>query len=126
MLFKLDFLSLSGKCLNGYFFRQMSEAQNPDWLLLPDLVFDKVMWMIGLSCLETLDTCRQVCTTWNVILMRKLWENPSKSWGKIIRKRIENCWGLMPYLPSDEKVSLKNLTLGTYINKIKAYLDFFV
>ena len=95
----------------------MSVSQNPNWLDLPDLDFDKVMLMIGLSCLEALDRCRQVCTTWNVTLLRKLWENPSKSWGVIIRRRVEKSWGLVPYpySPSDVdagKVSIADILMA--------------
>ena len=94
----------------------MSVSQKPNWLELPDLVFDKVMLMIGLSCLEALDRCRQVCTTWNVILLRKLWENPSKSWGIVIRRRIEKSWGLISTLPSVEDVEI--VPLGTLLLSI--------
>ena len=98
------------------FFSQMSVSQKPNWLELPDLVFDKVMLMIGLSCLEALDRCRQVCTTWKLTLLRKLWENPRKSWGIVIRRRIEKSWGLISTLPSVEDVEI--VPLGTLLLSI--------
>ena len=85
------------------FFRPMSSSQNPNWLTMPDLVFDKIMLIIGLDCLESLDSCRQVCRAWSVAIMRKLWDNPSKSWGNVIRRRIEKSWG-PGNLPSDQKI----------------------
>ena len=79
------------------------DNQDQDWSELPDLILEKIMLLMGLSSLESLDNCRQVCRAWNVAIMRKLRENPSKSWGSIIRRRIEKSWG-PGSLPSDQKI----------------------
>ena len=52
-----------------------------------DLIFDKIMMMVGLSSLESLYRCRQVCTAWNTMIMQNIWENPIKR--NIIKMRIE-------------------------------------
>ena len=59
----------------------MAQEDNYDWSELPDLILEKIMLLIGLSSLESLDSCRQVCRAWRVAIMRKLWGAPSKSWG---------------------------------------------
>ena len=78
---------------------------NPNWLLLPDLLFNGIMLLLGLEDFEILDRCRQVCKLWNVMIMRNLWENPSKSWGSVMRTRIENCWNIRGSYPSDKHIS---------------------
>ena len=103
----------SYKCKYCLFYRQMSASKNPNWLVIPDLVFEKIMLEIGLVCLDSLDSCRQVCRAWHVAIMRKLWENPSKSWGDIIRRRIERSWG-PGSLPSDQRIVHAKL-LGDYM-----------
>ena len=57
-----------------------------------DLIFGKIMMMIGLDSLESLHRCRQVCTAWNDMIMQNIWENPGKR--NIIVKSIEKKWGL--------------------------------
>ena len=52
-----------------------------------DLIFDKIMMMVGLSSLKNLHRCRQVCTAWNTMIMQNIWENPIKR--NIIKMRIE-------------------------------------
>ena len=81
----------------------MSSQDNPDWHLSgQDLVFQKIMMMVGLDNLESLHRCEQVCTTWNAMIMRNIWESPSKR--KIIKMRIERIWA-HEMLPSDEDIS---------------------
>ena len=60
-------------------------------------IFDKIMMMIVLSSVESLHRCRQVCRTWNTMIMENIWENPSKR--NIIKMRIEKIWGpdISPY-----------------------------
>ena len=70
-------------------------------------IFEKIMLMVGQDSFESLDICRQVCRTWNTIIMNKIWENPTKQWGTIIQGRIVRSWGTL--FPSDEKISKAKL-----------------
>ena len=70
---------------------------------LPLELFDHIMFLIGRSSLESLDTCRKVCNSWNKMIMRSLWEEPNKQWGPIIRRRLEENWDVN--LPSEEEIS---------------------
>ena len=80
-----------------------------------DLIFQKIMMMVGIDSLESLHKCRQVCTTWNAMIIRNIWENPNKrniiitsdSFNRHLvdfKMRIERNWGL-EILPSDEDIS---------------------
>ena len=60
------------------------------------------MLMVGLKSLESLHRCRQVCSKWNEMILRDIWENQSKK--RIMKERIERNWGL-DKLPSDEEIS---------------------
>ena len=40
------------------------------WQKLPDIIFGDIMTMKGLSCLEEFHRCRQVCQSWNVMIMQ--------------------------------------------------------
>ena len=75
-----------------------------------DLIFGKIMMMVGLHSLENLHNCRQVCTAWNIMIMQNIWDNPSNR--NIIKMRIERIkmmieknWGLGGIFPSDENIS---------------------
>ena len=90
----------------------MSSQDNPDWRTLGnDLIFQKIMMMVGLDSLESLHRCRQVCTAWNSMIMQNIWESQSRK--NIIKMRIERIWGseMIPWnwatwmLPSDEDIS---------------------
>ena len=81
----------------------MSSQDNPDWRMLGhDLIFQKIMMMVGLDSLESLYRCEQVCTAWNTMIMQNIWESPSKR--SIIKMRIDRNWG-PEMLPSDEDIS---------------------
>ena len=81
----------------------MSSQVNPDWSMLGhDLIFKKIMMMVGLDSLESLHSCRQVCPAWDEMIMKNIWENKSKR--NIIKIRIERIWG-PEMLPSDEDIS---------------------
>ena len=41
--------------------------------------------------------------------MNKIWENPTKKWGRIIERRIERSWDDQDYYPTDEKISWAKL-----------------
>ena len=45
------------------------------WLTLPDLIFSDIMMMVGLESLESLHRCRQVCRTWNEMILRDIWDS---------------------------------------------------
>ena len=69
----------------------MPSSDNKDWLMTPyPDIFEKIMMTVGLSSLESLHRCRQVCRTWNVMIMKNIWENPIRS--SIIKMRIEKIW----------------------------------
>ena len=81
----------------------MSSQDSPDWRMLgQDLIFQKIMMMVGLDSLESLQRCEKVCTTWNSMIMQFIWE--SSSMRNIIKMRIEKNWGPRMY-PSDEDIS---------------------
>ena len=40
-----------------------------DWQNLPDVLFGDIMVMVGLESLDTLHTCRQVCRSWNEMIV---------------------------------------------------------
>ena len=91
----------------------MSSPVNQDYSLLPELVFDDIMLRIGLSNLESLHRCRQVCKSWNDRIMRNIWDNPSKR--NLIKTRIENDWG--PGI-SLEEISFAKWGPGISLEKI--------
>ena len=72
-----------------------------------EIIFEKIMLMVGLESLDSLDSCRQVCRSWNAMIMNKIWENPTKMWGTIIQRRIERSWD--NYYPSHKQISQAKL-----------------
>ena len=88
-----------------------SLSNTQDFMLRHPVIFEEIMFMIGHDSLESLDNCRQVCRTWNAMIMKKIWDNPSKRWGTIIQRRIERSWESQDYYPSDNLIS-KAKTLG--------------
>ena len=84
-------------------------AQDSQWLMSgQDLIFGKIMMMVGLDSLKSLHRCEQVCTTWNAMIMKNIWESPNK---RIIFKMriegIERKWSSMNHrkVPSEEDIS---------------------
>jgi len=71
------------------------------WLGLPELLFSDIMMMVGLESLNRLHGCRQVCTTWNEMILRVIWESPHNR--RIMKERIERSWG-PDMFPSDEQI----------------------
>ena len=56
----------------------LSDTQN--WLMMRHPgIFEKIMLMVGLDSLESLDICRQVCKTWNTMIMNQIPQEPQKS-----------------------------------------------
>ena len=83
----------------------MSSADNQDWQILPVVysgIFEKIILNFGDDD-ESIDTCRQVCSSWNNLMKMKLKQFPSKKWGPIIQRRIEKSW--LNLLPSAERIS---------------------
>ena len=70
------------------------------------------MLMVGVYSMDSLDICRQVCRSWNTMIMNKIWENPTKQWGAIIQRRIERSWDDKNNLPSDKLISRAKLLIG--------------
>ena len=104
----------------------MSSQDSQYWLMSGHiLIFEKIMMMVGLDSLESLHKCRQVCTTWNAMIMQNIWESPAKR--KIMKMRIEKNWGPEMF-PSDEDIShakwLGNKNNGL-INLIYKYRSLF-
>ena len=88
----------------------MSTPDDQNWFMTPyPEIFEKIMMTIGLSSLESLHRCRQVCRTWNSKIMENIWGSPRN---RNIMK-IEKNWG-HDILPSEEEISHAKW-LGTYI-----------
>ena len=88
----------------------MSSQDDQDWrMLCHPGIFERIMLMVGVYCMDSLDICRQVCRSWNAMIMNKIWENPTKKWGAIILRRIERSWNNQDCFPSDEKISKAKL-----------------
>ena len=56
----------------------MSTSLVSDGLILPEEILSEILLMVGLESLESLHRCRQVCQTWNELIMKDIWENPRK------------------------------------------------
>ena len=65
---------------------------NMDLVTLPELIFSDIMLMVGLESLESLHRCRQVCRTWNEMILKDIWENQSRK--KIMKMSIEKNWSI--------------------------------
>ena len=78
-----------------------SQEDDQRWVMSGhDIIFDKIMMMVGHDSLESLHRCRQVCTAWNAMIMQNIWESPSKR--NILL--IEENWG--PHtLPSKDAIN---------------------
>ncbi len=99
-----------------------SNTQDQNWLMLSHPgIFEKIMLMIGLDSLESLDSCRQVCRSWNTMIMNKIWENPTKRWGTIIQRRVERSWERI--FPSNDKIYQAKL-LGKHRMTISLIVQF--
>ena len=72
-------------------------------------IFERIMLMVGVYSMDSLDICRQVCRSWNTMMMSMIWENPTKKWGAIIQRRIKRNWNNQDYFPSDDKISKAKL-----------------
>ena len=87
------------------------------WDTLPDLVVREIMIRVGLDSLERLHGCRQVCQTWNRVILRDIWGSDNKK--RIMKERIQRNWG-PGRLPSEEEISLARM-LGDFLLFDKFY-----
>ena len=70
----------------------------PNWLNLPDLVFNKIMMMTSMASLRR---CTQVCSSWDERITKNILESPKS----IIRARIERAMAMGPGMfPSSEDI----------------------
>ena len=60
------------------------------------------MMKVGLESVEGLNRCRQVCKTWNKMILRDICQSKSKK--KITGEKVEKNWG-PEMLPSDMEIS---------------------
>ena len=105
----------------------MSTSDYQNWLMAPyPDIFEKIMMKIGLSSLESLHRCRQVCSTWNSQIMENIWESPRNRY--IMKMKIEKNWGLYDALPSEEEISHAKW-LGRYMKRkecVDSYRNLFL
>ena len=91
----------------------MTSSDRHDWHMCRHPgIFEKIMLNICLDSPESLYICRQVCRSWNYMIMNKIWENPTKLWGTIIQGRIERSWDFLDcqdIYPSDSLISRAKL-----------------
>ena len=84
------------KALEKQIDTEMSDiGDQPDWLNLPDLVFNELMMMISIR------NCMQVCSSWNERITTNILENPTKK--NIIIARVERVMGPGMF-PSNEDI----------------------
>ena len=69
---------------------------------LPDELFSYIMVKVGLKSLDDLHSCRQVCRTWNELILSLVWGSEGSK--GIMKERIERSWG-HGVLPSNEEIS---------------------
>ena len=70
-------------------------------LTLPNELFSYIMVMVGLKSLDDLHSCRQVCRTWNELILSLVWGSEGSK--GIMKERIERSWG-HGMLPSNEEI----------------------
>ena len=87
------------------------------WDTLPNLVVSEIMINVGLDSLERLHRCRQVCKTWDKVILHDIWGSDNKK--RIIKERIRRNWG-PGRLPSEEEISLARM-LGNFLLFDKFY-----
>ena len=68
----------------------MESSTQPDWLRLPALVQTDLMMKIGLSSLQDLHICRQVCQAWNDEIVKNVWGNASNR--NKLENNVKECW----------------------------------
>ena len=105
----------------------MASSDPQYWHMIRDpVIFEEIMLMVGLDSLESLDSCRLVCKTWNVMIMENIWENPRNR--DIMKMKIEKNWGHYDALPSEEEVSHAKW-LGRYMKRkrgVDSYRNYFL
>ena len=71
-------------------------------LVFPEEILSEIWLMVGLESIESLHRCRQVCHTWNELILINIWENTRNK--NMIASRIKRNCGY-PMLPSSEEIS---------------------
>ena len=77
----------------------MASPVHFDVLLLPNLIFDKIMLDIAIESLKSLHSCRQVCKGWDERISGNILKNQSRS--HILQAMN---WGLGEF-PSNEEIA---------------------
>ena len=80
----------------------MASPVHFDVLLLPDLIFDKIMLDIGIESPKILHSCRQVCKGWDERISRNILKNKSRM--QILQAMD---WGLKGFPSNEEIVNVK-------------------
>ena len=78
----------------------MSATLKLNLLMLPEEILSEIWLMVGLESLESLHRCRQVCQTWNELIMKNIWENTRNK--NIIVTRIKRNWDTGKSLKMEE------------------------
>ena len=76
------------------------------WDELPEVIFIEIMTMVGLESLTRLHNCRQVCKSWNNLILHDIWGSGHKR--MILRERLQRNWGPGRF-PSEEEISLAKM-----------------
>ena len=81
---------------------KMSDSLVLNAINIPEEILGEIWLMVGLESLESLHRCRQVCQTWNELIIKNIWENTRTK--NIIASRIQRNWGPGMF-PSSEDIS---------------------
>ena len=72
----------------------------------PPEIISEIFLMVALESLQSLHSCRQVCSSWNKQIRINIWGNPD--YKKRMATRIQRNWG-PGKIPSCEEISLAKL-----------------
>ena len=69
----------------------MNESMTVNWLHLPRIPFDNIMTMVAHKSLADLESCSEVCSTWNKMIEKDILKNPAVI--DTIRDETERAFG---------------------------------
>ena len=69
----------------------MNENMPVNWLHLPRIPFDDIMMMVAHKSLADLESCSEVCSTWNKMIEKDILKNPAVI--DTIRDETERAFG---------------------------------
>ena len=69
----------------------MNESMTVNWLHLPRIPFDDIMTMVAHKSLADLESCSEVCSTWNKMIEKDILKNPAVM--DTIRNKTERAFG---------------------------------